>query len=385
MRLVAITRLADGARIGRDVHTGIPGQAPLLRRGSLYRAAYTDSLSRRGIRAVYVDDELGEGIDVPEALTDHTRREAENALTRAFEGVPGAFASGKPLPDKAMSDLRRIVQLIADEVADSGDAVLALADLASADAYTLHHSIDVTVLGLLLGRRVLNLGGATDSRGRRVGASVDDLLTKLGVGLLLHDIGKLAVPAVVLNKPGPLVAEEWELIRQHPVAGLEMLPGEAVGPLAKSIVRSHHERWDGSGYPDGRAGLEIPQFARIASVADVYDAVTSARPYRDAAPASAGYATIVAGAGTAFDPEVVSVFRRTVAPSPPGDEIVLPDGARGVVVSVPDLDPERPLVRITHDPDGHPVEPYEVTCEPVCAPAPEPQLPPALGFDQRAA
>jgi HD-GYP domain-containing protein (c-di-GMP phosphodiesterase class II) len=371
VRLVAIARLADGACIGRDVHTGIPGQAPLLRRGSLYRTAYGESLRRRGIRAVYIDDALGDGIDVPEALTDHTRREAENALTRAFQSVPDAFASGRTLPDKAMGELRRIVQLIADEVADSGDAVLALADLASSDAYTLHHSIDVTVLGLLLGRRVLNLAGATDSRGRRLGsASVDDLLAKLGVGLLLHDIGKLAVPEAVLQKPGPLVEEEWELIRQHPLAGLEMLPGDAIGPLAKSVVRSHHERWDGMGYPDGRSGTEIPQFARIASVADVYDAVTSARPYREAAPANVGHAVIVAGAGTAFDPDVVEIFRRTVAPTPPGDEIVLPDGSRGVVVSVPEYDLERPLVRVTHDPSGDPVEPFEITLDEDGADAP---------------
>ena len=365
MRLVAISRLTDGACIGRDVHTGIPGQAPLLRRGSLYRTNYGESLRKRGIRAVYIDDELGEGIDVPEALTDYTRREAENALTRAFQAVPEAFASGRPVPDKAMGDLRRIVQMIADEVADSGDAVLALADLASSDAYTLHHSIDVTVLGLLLGRRVLNLAGATDSRGRRLGsASIDDLLAKLGVGLLLHDIGKLAVPETVLNKPGPLVEEEWALIRQHPLAGLEMLPGDAVGPLAKSVVRSHHERWDGMGYPDGRSDTEIPQFARIASVADVYDAVTSARPYREAAPANVGHAVIVAGAGTAFDPDVVDIFRRTVAPTPPGDEIVLPDGSRGVVVSVPEYDLEHPLVRVTHDPAGNLVEPFEITLDP---------------------
>jgi HD-GYP domain-containing protein (c-di-GMP phosphodiesterase class II) len=365
MRLVAVSRLTDGACLGRDVHTGIPGQAPLLRRGSLYRVAYGESLHKRGIRAVYIDDALGEGIDVPEALTDYTRREAENALTRAFQAVPDAFASGRPMPEKAMGELRRIVQMIADEVADSGDAVLALADLASSDAYTLHHSIDVTVLGLLLGRRVLNLaGGTTDSRGRRLGtASVDDLLAKLGVGLLLHDIGKLAVPEAVLNKPGPLVEEEWDLIRQHPLAGLEMLPGDAVGPLAKSVIRSHHERWDGMGYPDGRADTEIPQFARIASVADVYDAVTSARPYREAAPANVGHAVIVAGAGTAFDPDVVDIFRRTVAPTPPGDEIIMPDGSRGIVVSVPEYDLEHPLVRVTHDRNGDPVEPFEITLD----------------------
>ena len=191
----------------------------------------------------------------------------------------------------------------------------------------------MTVLGLVLGRRVLNLFGWPNYRGERIFTGVDERLTSLGVGLLLHDIGKLVVPSAVLQKKGPLDADEWELMRQHPDAGMELLPGHAISPLAKSVVRSHHERWDGTGYPEGRAGARIPQFARIASVADVYDAVTSARPYREAAPAHVGYQIIAEGDGEAFDPEVVTAFRKVVAPYPAGTEVAFADGSRGIVAS----------------------------------------------------
>ncbi|HET7171863.1 MAG TPA: HD-GYP domain-containing protein [Gaiellales bacterium] len=357
---MSTARVPDGALLGRDVRTGLAEHAPLLRAGTAITPVYRNALIRQGINAVYIDDELSAGIEVPDVLTERTRNEAESALQRAYDDIPSALGNGETVSDKAIGDLKQIAHLIARDIAASGDAVLALTDLAGADAYTLQHSIDVTVLGLVLGRRVLNLYGWPNYRGRRVFTGIDERLTSLGVGLLLHDIGKLVVPSPVLQKQGPLDADEWELMRQHPVAGVELLPGHTVSALAKSIVRSHHERWDGSGYPDGRAGSKIAQFARIASVADVYDAVTSARPYRAAAPAHVGYQVIVEGAGTAFDPEVVAAFRKLVAPYPAGTEVELADGSRGIVAALPSDAPDRPTVRITHGPDGTPADPADV-------------------------
>jgi HD-GYP domain-containing protein (c-di-GMP phosphodiesterase class II) len=371
MRLMATSRIPDGALLGRDVRTGAAEHAPLLCAGTIITPAYRRALIRQGINAVYIDDELSDGIDVPEILTERTRTHAESALKRAYDDIPLALGNGETLSDTAVNELKQIAALIARDIAASGDAVLALTDLAGADAYTLQHSIDVTVLGLVLGRRVLNLYGWPNYRGERVFTGIEERLTSLGVGLLLHDIGKLVVPSSVLQKDGPLDAAEWELMRHHPEAGIELLPGHAVSALAKSVVRSHHERWDGSGYPEGRAGSKIGQFARIASVADVYDAVTSARPYRDAKPAHVAHSIIVEGSGTAFDPEVVSAFAKLVAPYPVGTEIELADGSRGIVAAVPFEAPDEPTVRITHGPGGKPVaEPADV---------PFAELPPIAG------
>jgi HD-GYP domain-containing protein (c-di-GMP phosphodiesterase class II) len=168
------------------------------------------------------------------------------------------------------------------------------------------------------------------------------------------------VPAEILHKPGRLEPAEWELMKQHPLAGLDMVAGARLSAVAQIVIRSHHERWDGSGYPDGLAGDAVHQNARIAAVADVYDAITSERPYSAARPPSVGWQVIVGGAGTLFEDEVVAAFRRVVAPFPPGSEVELPDGCRGVVASVDLAPPEQLVVRVAWAPDGSRLEPSEV-------------------------
>ena len=364
MRLVGVGRVERGSVLARDVHTGTHGHVPLLTRGVVLDARKLDALERAGIHAVYVDDGLGRGIEVPEALSEQVRSQATKALGSAFDRVLRGGPGGEPaLTEQTASELSEIACAIAEELAGCGDAVLAFQDLAAADSYTIQHSVDVTAVGLLLGRRLMQESGWTNYRGERRYDRVDRRLVQLGLGLMLHDIGKLIVPTEVLNKPGPLDDAEWELMRRHPLAGIDLLASAAISPLARTVVRSHHERWDGSGYPDGKAGDAVHQFARIAAVADVYDAITSERPHRRARPPHVGWQIVVEGAGVEFDPDVVSVFRRSVAPYPPGNEIVLDDGRRGVVVSVPDYRVDRPRVRVGWDAAGNPVTPYELDLE----------------------
>lgn len=131
-------------------------------------------------------------------------------------------------------------------------------------------------------------------------------------GALLHDIGKMGIPDNILLKPGPLTEEEWQIMRQHPVYAYEMLsPIEYLKP-ALIIPCYHHERWDGSGYPRGLKGTEIPLAARIFAVVDVWDALTSDRPYRSAWSPAKAYAHICEQSGTSFDPQVVQMFRQLV-------------------------------------------------------------------------
>ncbi len=132
------------------------------------------------------------------------------------------------------------------------------------------------------------------------------------IGALLHDVGKLLVPADVLNKPGKLSDDEWTLVRRHPSAGVELL-AEVEFPFdVRPIVESHHERWDGRGYPHGLAGREIPLTARVLCIADVYDALTSQRSYKRAFSHDDAMAIMRGDVGTQFDPELFAEFEEVV-------------------------------------------------------------------------
>ncbi len=153
--------------------------------------------------------------------------------------------------------------------------------------------------------RTLNLA-------RRMGLPETDLI-HIRRGSILHDIGKVAIPDSILFKPTSLTEEEWIIMRRHPLIATEILTPIHHLNLALPIPRSHHEKWDGSGYPDGLAGESIPLFARIFAFADVYDALTSDRPYRRAWSRADAVAHIIEKSGAHFDPSITPVFIRMVS------------------------------------------------------------------------
>lgn len=169
--------------------------------------------------------------------------------------------------------------------------------LEAKDPYTAHHSERVAAIALEIGRE-MGLPAA--------------LLESLEVGARLHDVGKVAIPDTLLRKEGGLSPEEWAVMREHPAAGAKALAPIAslLGKEAVEIALHHHERWDGGGYPEGLRGKEIPLLARIVAVADVYEAMTSDRPYRRALSPEEAARRIGEGAGSQFDPEVAEAFLR---------------------------------------------------------------------------
>jgi HD-GYP domain-containing protein (c-di-GMP phosphodiesterase class II) len=170
--------------------------------------------------------------------------------------------------------------------------VLALANAVEArDAYTGKHAERVAAYGL----RIAQAAGI-------------DVDSQIEFGFLLHDVGKVAVPDAVLFKPGPLDEDEWALMRRHPDVGSEILRHIDFLDDAKLVVRHHHERWDGRGYPDGLSGEAIPVQARVFALADTLDAITTERPYRRSQSWSVARERIRAAAGTQFDPAVVSAY-----------------------------------------------------------------------------
>jgi HD-GYP domain-containing protein (c-di-GMP phosphodiesterase class II) len=225
----------------------------------------------------------------PPPLSIQTREHARAALARAFDEA--ARMPGTLLPHEILAELTDVAGRIVDEVMQIGDDAFVTNGAPPAD-YNVEHSIDSTVIGLVVGRRLVPA----------------ESLEELGTGLFLQDIGKLALPPALVHKPGPLTPAEWDLMMQHPLLGLALLRDDSVPASTQAVIRSHHERWDGSGYPSGLVGEEAPLFSRIAAVADVFHAVTSERYHAPARPRRWGIEMIRAGGGIEFDPTVVEAF-----------------------------------------------------------------------------
>ena len=229
----------------------------------------------------------------------------QDELSADIERLKAELAEGRRAADEKevqleryAADLREIFKAErarADELRASYVAtVRALTNAVEArDAYTGKHAERVAGYGLALAGRV-------DPK------LTEDPQTEFG--FLLHDIGKVAIPDGILHKPEPLLAEESMLMRRHPLIGWEILSQVPFLDRAALIVRAHHERWDGKGYPDGLAGEEIPLAARVFSVADSLDAITTDRPYRSGASLSQARKEIEQGSGTQFDPRVIQAL-----------------------------------------------------------------------------
>jgi len=192
-------------------------------------------------------------------------------------------------------DVRRLYGQLQRSICQS---LLGLANaLEAKDPYTRGHSERVGALGH---RLAVALAMAADEA---------DTIAQAG---LLHDIGKIGVPETTLRKPGPLTSEEWQAMRRHPIVGAQIVAPFEVFARSAPLIRHHHERWDGSGYPDGLTGHAIPLGARIVAVADVFDALTSTRPYRVALGRDAALVHLGGEAGRTLDERVVRACVRVL-------------------------------------------------------------------------
>jgi len=358
VRIVAVSRLRPGMRLGRPVYSCSAGvRIPLLQPQAVVTDRVRSGLERAGVFAVYVDDELSEGIEPTEVMSAELRERAILELHDTFSAVATKGPATR-IPGEQVERLEGVVASILRELRGHGHMVSTLMDLHTFDSHTLAHSLNVCVIGLMIGDEVLRRHGWVDGRGRHRRDDHDMRLQKLGTGLLLHDVGKLLIPSDILRKPGKLTDDEMALVREHPKTGLDLVEAGTLASLTKVCIIGHHERLDGRGYPNGR-GADLHENAQIAGIADVYDAVSSLRVYQARRPTHEAWELVLSLAGTAFPLELVKVFKETVAPYPEGVAVLLSDGRRGIVSKVHREYVTRPTVRITGE-DGHDVAPYEI-------------------------
>ena len=224
-----------------------------------------------------------------------------------------------------------------NSILDSEEVLTVLTDAYLYDEYLYQHSFQVTLYSLAIAKEM--------------GYSYEDLRL-IGIGAMLHDVGKLLIPTEILLKPERLTNEEYEVMKQHTRYGFDLLRNlHSVSLLVAHCAFQHHERIDGSGYPRGLVDFEIHPFAKIIGVADVFDAVTSNRVYREKLLPSQGITIIQAGSGTIFSPRVVEALCKSIIHYANGTIILLSDGRRGIVSKQNIKHPDRPYIRIFEEND----------------------------------
>jgi putative nucleotidyltransferase with HDIG domain len=194
------------------------------------------------------------------------------------------------------------------------------------------------------GEHVARVGQLTAALGERIGMSAAEV-EDIRYAAMLHDVGKLHVPDHILLKPGPLLPDEWDLMRQHTVWGAKIMGSSSAFETARAIARSHHEDWDGAGYPDGLRREAIPLSARIVRLADVFDALRSDRPYKPAWEFERCIAEIKDNAGRQFDPDLVPIFISIVEGEPAASPIVAVRTVNVDPAFTPPARPPRPWLR----------------------------------------
>jgi len=259
----------------------------------------------------------GDTLLAPSPIADELVRAAQ-ICERARTAVTSMFREARMGNTVDVVGVNQLVQDISDSVTRNSSALISLARLKTADDYTYMHSVAVSAMMIALGRQ-LGLG-ASDVRAA-------------GLAGLLHDIGKALLPIEVLNKPGKLTPAEFEIIKGHPELGLRLL-GDAgkSNPMVLEVCLHHHEKVDGSGYPKGLKSDEISLYAKMGAVCDVYDAITSNRPYKAGWDPGESMRQMGSWAESHFDRTVFQAFARSLGIYPVGSLVRLTSGRIGVVV-----------------------------------------------------
>jgi HD-GYP domain-containing protein (c-di-GMP phosphodiesterase class II) len=340
MRFVPVSSLVEGMICGKKLYD-INHQL-LLNSGSIIQKGYIERITSLGYQGIYIEDNLSSDIEVKDIISDELRMSAIKAVKDICIYAGSQKKDYKSL-DLKVQKTKLLISNIVEQILENKDTMVNLIDLKFYDDYTFFHSVNVAVLSILVGAEY----GLEKSE-----------LFNVGLASILHDIGKMFVSKDVLNKPGKLTIDEFEAVKQHPSFGFNYLKESYEIPASVYVaVLQHHERYDGTGYPMQKSKDQISIIGRIICVADVYDALTSSRPYRKALLPSEAMEYIMANGGTMFDLELTKIFARKVAPFPIGTYVTLSNGFTGIVINNYEDACMRPKVKVIMDQNQEMIEP----------------------------
>jgi len=338
MRRVPLKSVNNGDILAQSIydHRG----RILLKAGNRLNENRCKKAYDHNVRSVYIaddDDDIGSLKDVVSPLV---RIEAVESVRSIYEKFINKTTSNDIMEGRTVRfdenphivKMMKAAEKLTDEIFLNPTAMVEMVSIKSFDNYHYEHAVNVAVLSLLLGM---------DLRLK------EDDLSKLVLAALLMDIGNDFISDDILNKPSSLTDDEWDIIKTHPEKSCEYLERKTdISTTIRHIILRHHERYDGSGYPNGVKGDEIHEFARIIAIADTYDALTSDRPWREAYSPDEALELIMGSSGTLFDFAYVNLFAKRVVAYPIGTYVLLSNGDQGEVSDInPDV-PLRPIVKI---------------------------------------
>jgi HD-GYP domain-containing protein (c-di-GMP phosphodiesterase class II) len=348
MILTPLWRVEPDALLARSVVARGGGHPQtLLESGRRLSPTLLGALARAGVDWVYLESDLAEGIAPGPLLPSSSEDSCRESLDAVFD--IGRRHNGRVSARHVDELCQMAAELLI--VARTRGATPLSHDLTRPDDDPIGHALVVATIGLAIGEIIVPTTEVPAD-------AVAWHLTHLGAGLLLHDIGTVATPPDVLSTRGPLNEMQREMVRWHTQAGEQMISG-TVPPHVALVATQHHEWFGGGGYPEGVAGDGIHINARIAAVADAYDALATRSLTTAGRPSDAGLRMVRLWTGTAFDPAVVDALEQVIAPFAPGCPVILSDKSRGVVVENTPGRPQHPTVRVTHGPDGEPLTPHD--------------------------
>lgn len=354
MRQVDIDNVAPGMVLGRTLYAPgeVSGGVPLLAADVVITEVILKRMRKASVSSIVINDEFSLGIDIPQVISNETRENAVITLKSTYQAL-GKDNGETPLTTQQVQSVESVMSRIITEILARKSFLMSLSDLNIFGGGRMQHALNVCVVGSLVARQFFSKNGWIDFRGQRRDDGIEERLVKLGVGLLLQDIGTLAIPDHIRDKKGILTASERAIAQQHPLLSLEMLEGSEVSPLTKVTIAQHHERYDGSGYPRSLTGDDVHDNGQIAGIAEMYSSLCNSYddPKNSILPHIA-YNLIVQSRGRLFRPEIIDAFVAAIAAYSVGTTVRLQDGRFGIVYANNNEDIENPIVRVTHDPSG---------------------------------
>lgn len=338
MRYIDLSHLREGMVLAQPFY-GSKFEI-LLAEGMTLSTYHIQRINELGYAGVYIEDDLSAGITIEDIIPPELRVKTIKAAKEILKQAEGSRDT-RGAAKVSKEHQQRIVMPVIEAIIANQNRLVDRIDLKPYGDYNYYHAANVVVLSLLLGLE-MGVSGAQ--------------LYELGMAALLHDVGNVFIPKAILNKPGKLTPEEYDIVKQHTEMGFTFLRERFDISIEACVgALQHHENYDGTGYPNRLKKNKISLAGRIIALTDVFDALTSRRPFRQPLYPSEAISYLASKAGSMFDPEIVRVFRQVTAAYPSGTGVELNTGVRCIVVRNYAGDLERPCLRLLNNMSNSPL------------------------------